>query len=91
MKGEKMDSNLLNYLDSIIQEKLMVCISLQTPIYDYMITTHIYYYTLSDDGMELYVENDDMITIYNLDLEISCDDEECVIMQSGSQIVISPL
>lgn len=84
-----MDSNLLNYLDNIIQEKQMVCICLQSPIYDYMTTTHIYYYTLSDEGIELYIENDDVITLYNF--EVSCDDEECVLSQGGSKIVISSL
>ena len=82
-----MDTNLLKFLDEIIENKEMVTISMESSVFNYMINTRIYYYTSTGDDLEIYVENDECITLY--DFDILSKDDEYILGNSVEKVVIT--
>lgn len=84
-----MNSNLKSFLDSAIEFKKLLCITLATVMFEYTMTSHIYYYTITDSNdIELYIENDDVIVLYNI-YDVRFEEDEMIIYDAESRVIIS--
>lgn len=84
-----MNSELRSFLDPAIQMKKLLCITLQSTLFEHTVTSHIYYYAITDSNeIELYVEDDDVI-ILNDDFNVRFEDDEVIIYNGDNRIIMS--
>lgn len=84
-----MNSNLRSFLEPAIEYKKLLCITLQSAMFEHTITSHIYYYTVTESNeIELYVEDDDVIILYD-EHDVRFEEDEMIIYDGNNRIIMS--